>query len=259
MIIDNSAAKLWFTCPLAYKQRYIDNLELIERSREGLDFGTRFHDLQAERFRATPDGSIHSPLLDARLEAECQATFQAYLQHYGPESNLEVVDVERTLTVPLNERHTLAFKIDLLYRDLGGLKLRDYKTERRGGGYNSAEHWAAASQVSLYQFAAAEYYREPISELVLDITTRGSPKGQESPTFRRDSLIRTRAQQAAAVQNIIWIADQIESMQASGFYPSNTSSCKDGWKKCDYYQLCHIGRTDGNLKLYRPAEAYLDL
>jgi hypothetical protein len=114
--IDNSAAKLFLECPLKYFERYEQNLELASRDTEGLDFGTRWHALQAERnlgrefcshcgaglgaHRREGEGLCEHcmPLSDARLEAEAQATFAAYLQHYGPEVR-EVVDVERTLVV----------------------------------------------------------------------------------------------------------------------------------------------------------------
>jgi hypothetical protein len=258
MRIDNSAAKTFFDCPMKYLERYENNLELADRNSEGLDFGTRWHDLQANRMH--PNGPLSGqPLPDARLEAECLATFAAYLQHYGPET-LDVVEVERTLEVPLNDRHTLAFKMDLIYRNsTGGLVIRDYKTEKRGGQFNTPESWAARSQVALYQWAAERHFGEAIDTLELDVTTRQSGKGQEGPSFLRQNLIRTRAQQAAAVANIIWVADQIETMQQTGFWPANTEHCRDGWKRCDYFALHVIGRTDGNLRLYQPAKAYLDL
>ena len=184
--------------------------------------------------------------------------FQAYLQHYGDERR-ELMDVERTATVELNSKHTLAFKMDLVFRGPNGLEFLDYKTEKRGGQNNSSESWAARSQVSLYQWAASKFYNEPVQAIWLDVVTRGSPKGQEGPSFRRERLIRTQAQQAKAVETICWVADQIEVMQSTGFWPQNTENCRDGWKRCDYFALCHLGRTDGNLKLYTAAVAYLDL
>lgn len=276
MRIDNSQAKLFFECPLKAHIRYDENLELRERDTSSLDFGTRFHTLQSERhlgrefcsycgaglgaFRREGEGLCEhcQPLPDARLEAEVQATFQAYLQYY-PSDPWEVVECERTLEVPLNTRHTLAFKIDLLVRDASGLAILDYKTEKRGGQNNSPEAWAARSQVSLYQWAASRFYGEPVGAIYLDVTTRGSAKGQEGPIFQRQRLVRTEAQQLGAVENICWVADRIEGMNASGFFPQNTESCKASWRKCDYFALCHIGRTDGNLRLYQPAKPYLDL
>jgi hypothetical protein len=35
--------------------------------------------------------------------------------------------------------------------------------------------------------------------------------------------------------------------------------CKDGWKRCDYYDLHVIGRTEANLRKFQPAEDYLGL
>lgn len=287
MRIDNSAQKLFWFCPEAYRVRYEENLELIGRSREGLDFGTRFHELQNARY--VPD-TQQTPLADPRLEAECQATFQAHLQHYATD-NFDVVDVERTLVVPLTSnrcprcqddgivkafespgshycahcdnpyvnpnRHELAFKMDLVFREAGGLAILDYKTEKPPGIYNSAEAWAARSQVSLYQWAAARHYSQRISAIYLDVTTRGSAKA--TPTFNRQRLVRTSAQQETAAANIIWVADQIEASRASSFWPQNTEHCRDGWRRCDNFTLCHIGRTDGNLKLYQIAQPYLDL
>lgn len=262
MRIDNSQAKLFFECPTKCHERYDNNLELIARDTESLDFGTRWHELQAARNRIQDAQHLHVTqpitIIEPRLEAEAQATFQAYLQHYGEERR-EVVDVERTLVVPLNDRHELAFKIDLLTRTGGALAITDYKTEKRGSSYNSPEWWAARSQVALYQWAAERFYREPIVALYLDVTTRSSPKGQEPPLFNRQRLVRTIAQRETAVRNIIWIADQIEVMQREDFFPSNTEACMNFRRKCDYWQLCHIGRTDANLRLYRPATPYLDL
>lgn len=255
MRIDNSAAKTFLECPLKYFERYENNLELTVRDREGLDFGTRFHELQNLRFKTC----TQTPL-EARLEAEVQATFAGYLQQY-PADNWQVVDVERTQEVPLSfSAHTLAVKMDLVFREPnGGLCILDYKTEKRGSPYNTPDSWAARAQVGLYQYAAEIIYGEPIAALWLDVTTRQSPKGQEPPLYARQRLVRTRAQMLSAVKNIVWVADQVEQMRTTGFWPSNTEGCMRGRYRCDYYPLHVIGRTDGNLRQFKQAEPYLDL
>lgn len=285
MRIDNSAAEKFWECPVAWFERYHIGHEL-DRTSEGLIFGRRFHNLMAQHNlidkRAVPD----DPLADPRLEAEVQATYAAYLQHY-PCDDWEVVDAERTIEVPLKQEpcgctvgdeeasptctvckgtgihtiHTFVFKMDLLKREKEGLAVHDYKTEKSGSKANTPDAWVAKSQVSLYQWAAAKFYGEPIRAIYIDQITRGSPKGQSGPLFHRQRLVRTAAQMAKAVAGITWVADQIDRMIQTGFFPQNTKSCTNpitGWK-CDYHQLCHIGRTDANLKLYRIADNYLDI
>lgn len=35
--------------------------------------------------------------------------------------------------------------------------------------------------------------------------------------------------------------------------------CIDGWKKCEYYALHVLGRTEATLARYKPADKYLDI
>lgn len=293
MKIDNSQMQAFWFCPLKWRERYENNLELRTRDSSSLDFGTRMHQLLEERHKGEKQG--FKPLKDEVLEAEAQLTFEAYCAYWGSEEPFEVVDVERYFEVPVGRcsecawgpkemllpiescekhygpmaqgalgRHIYNGEFDGVVRmkDSSKLQLLETKTERRGGKSNLPEGWISKSQVGLYQWAAEQIYGEPFEGILLNVITRQSPKGECQPTFRRDNLYRTGEQQLDAVRNLVWVADQIEEMQRSGFYPSDKNNCVSpiGWK-CDYFDL-HVtpeGRpVDELVKIkYKEAEEYL--
>lgn len=291
MKIDNSRAKTWWRCPLEYWERYVNNIEPVGK-RDAGNFGTRVHQLLECRHRemAGREAPEFVQLEDPSLEAEAQATFAAYEAHY-PEEPFEVEGVEEYFEVPIGEKrcyckytagyrgqmmveceachgegtvpkHLYCGEFDAIIRmkDSGRLRVLETKTERRGSKTNLPDAWQQKSQVGLYLWAAQQVYGEQFEGIILNIITRQSPKGQERPAFRRDELHRSPAQQAEAVRNITWIADQIEGCGASGFWPSNRNNCVSEWGwKCDYWALHSTEERSEELVQikYRQAEEYL--
>jgi hypothetical protein len=235
-------------------------IELASRSRDGLDFGTRFHSL-ADNARRNVLGLQLAPesRLDGRIEDEVQATFAQYQQHWlGNEYTY--IESERTHVLPLPQtEHQLVVKIDGVVRHADGtIGPLDTKTESKPG-YNFREDWAGRTQASLYLWALQTLYpTERVSRLVVDVVTRGGPK--RAPSFSRiDDISRPQAALEDAIRNVIWVCEDIEISRRTGWWRSNMNLCKEGWKRCDYYSLHVYGRTEENLRLYRPAEQYLDV
>jgi hypothetical protein len=235
-------------------------IEIIARSREGLDFGTRFHQLYENRSRELLGlgVKIYPEWPDNAIEDECQACWAAYEAHY-PSEPFEVLSCERTEAIRIpGTDHELVVKLDRAVRfadrTIGPMDLKTESTP----GYNTRESWAGRTQASLYLWALAQLYpRENVSRLVVDIVTRGNSK--RAPTFTRlDDISRPPSALEEAVHNVAYVCDRIESHRRSGFWPANMNICKDGWRRCEYFDLHVYGKTDANLRLYRPAEAYLD-
>ena len=270
----------WY-CPQKWKERYENNLEPRTRDTSSLDFGIRMHQLLEGRHRLLRgDGVVlYLPLVDDTLEAEAQLTFEAYCAYY-PEEPFDVVATEQYFEVPLlypgkgepwesnntwfESGHTYNGEFDAVVRmkDSGKLYLLETKTESRSSKSNTPESWISRSQVGLYQWAAEKIYGEEFEGILLNVITRQSPKGNCAPCFRRDTLHRTKDQQLDAVKNLVWVVDQIEAMQRSGFYPSNRNNCVAGFGwKCDYFDL-HVtpeGRPSEELIQirFKQAEEYL--
>jgi len=272
--IDNSQASAFWTCPLKWRERYENNLEFRTRSTDALDFGTRMHQLLEGRHLCLAGHPVRNfePLADDSLESEAQLTFEAYCAQY-PEEPFEVVAVEQYFEVPLpGGKHLYNGEFDGVTRMLeagraygytpGKLYLLETKTESRSSKSNLPEAWISRSQVGLYQWAAEQLYNEPFEGILLNVITRQSPKGNCGPVFRRDTLHRTKEQQLDAVKNLVWVADQLEQMRNSGFYPSNRNNCVAGYGwKCEYFDL-HVtpeGRPSEELiqLKYKQAEEYL--
>lgn len=264
-------------------------IELRDETHDSREFGKRFHKLVehrrlsdiAKRGRdadsrqrsaagASPtSGTVPSVcglelqpvrLPDDALSAECEALFAAYEAHYLPEP-LEFLEAERTHIIDLPaSKHQLAVKIDGVVRFPDGtIGPLDTKTQESGSSNNSRENWAGRTQASLYLWALKELYPgESVSRLVVDVATRSSPK--RGPVFYRiDDITRTQAQLDESVKNVLWVCEDVEASRRSGFWRSNMNICKDGWKRCDYYDLHVYGRTPENLAKFKPAEVYLDL
>ena len=241
------------------------------------DFGTRFHQLvELRRLRGIQlqhngpglskqsGQSIRIPEYpdwpDPELENEAQATFALYEQRYLPEP-LEFLEAERTHTIKIpGTSHELAVKIDGVVRhNDGSIGPLDTKTERPGSQNNTREAWAGRTQASLYLWALQILYpKERVSRLVVDVVTRGGPK--RAPLFNRfDDISRPQAALEEAIRNVVWVCEDIQRSRKSGWWRSNMNICKDGWKRCDYYDLHVYGRTPENLRKFQPAERYLDV
>jgi hypothetical protein len=270
-------------------------IELI-KEREGLDFGTRFHQLLHERRRLLlcqhPVGEPPKPAPewpDEAIEAEAQATLAAYEAHYI--ADCEYLESERThiLDLPARcpdcwrdcsddetstpgrywckecqrafNRHKLIVKLDAVVRHGDGtIGPFDTKTESKPG-YNTREDWAGRTQAKIYLYAlGALYPNERVSRLIVDVVTRGSPKARRGPVFyRHDDIGSTPEAIGDAVRNFVRVASLIEEHKRTGWWPSNMNVCKKGWERCDLYDLHILGRTEKNLAKFRPAEQYLEI
>lgn len=243
------------------RQPASSGIEPIARSRDGLDFGTRFHwlaDASRRKLLLLPVPSS-SPCFGEQLDSECDSTFAAYEQHYLGDPTA-FIESERTHTLPLPQtQHKLAVKLDAVCRFSDGtIGPFDTKTESKPG-YNFREDWAGRTQASLYLWALTQLYPgERVSRLVVDVVTRGSAR--RGPSFSRiDDIARTQSELEDAVRNVIWVCQDVEASRASGWWRSNMNICKQGWMRCDYYDLHVYGRSEKTLALYKPAEAYLDV
>ncbi len=207
--------------------------------------------------------------VEEALETEAQEMIAAYAAHYPAES-FEVIDVERTWELPLpGGRHSASGKFDGFVRGNadpylpGKLYLLEHKTEKRGSKANLPESWAARSQVGIYQWAGEQIYGEEIAGIILDVLTRRSDAGRIGPSFRRDTLSRTREDCELAIANLNWTADQIERCREEwngAIWPQDRNNCcVNGWR-CDFYNLHVFGRSDFELQQhFQPTEKYLDL
>lgn len=295
MKLDNSQAAAWNKCPWYWRERYLFNLEPRKTS-DALEFGTRMHHLLERRLL----GEAADPC-DAPFEPEAQVMLAAYAQQY-PTEPFDMVRAEQYFEVPLPRevcgkchywaalellpqndgqyayycrgcdstftQHIFNGKIDGVVRDhvTGMLNILEHKTEKRGGKRNSADAWAARPQVGLYLWAAEQLYGETVDQIVLDVLTRQSPKGQEPATFSRQHLQRSREQITQALRDITWVADQIEAMtQQFGTdpymsWPADKEQCVQNNWKCDYHSLHIIGRSEEVLEAkYQQAQPYLSM
>ena len=295
MRLDNSAFSAYMRCPKLYYERYeaadflgvhrglLSNVARtggvptdaeppdgplvrtpglqLRADRAGLQFGTRFHqlsELEHRRLLGLPAKS-YQELTDGQLESECQATWARYEAHWIGDP-LKILATETTHIIEIPETpHELVVKIDDVvgFPD-GSIGPKDLKTESVPG-HNYRENWAGRTQASLYLWALTQLYPgEKVSRLVVDVVTRGSPK--KSPTFYRlDDISRPPDALADAIRNVARVCEEIERHRREGWWPSNMNACKEHWRKCDMYDLHVLGRTEGNLALYEPAEQYLDI
>lgn len=256
--------------PASYYEKYERDGTGLEKKPKGLneytplDYGGRMHELLQEHYDPKAHPSLPSTI--EALELEARIMMAAYIRHY-PVEPFDVVDVERTFKVPLNERHNLVGKIDLAvtYSGTKVLDIIDHKTEKRGGRGNSAVAWAAKDQASIYLYAAKQIYRDfVIGNFIPNILTRQSDKGQVGPSFpERQKLERSPEQIRIAIRDIIYIADQIEWMREEygdrEVWPCNREQCNGFWQ-CEYY-VPHLWGWSDEMKQrdFQPRKEYLDL
>lgn len=93
--------------------------------------------------------------------------------------------------------------------------------------------------------------------MVIDVVTRGTPKFPA--TFRRmDDISQSIAMQDDAIRNVVQVAEEITGFREIGWWPSNRNNCVEWWgRPCEYYALHVLGRTDANLRQFKPARDYL--
>lgn len=284
MLIDNSAANEFRTCPLLYYYNRIKEgtgLELKPKMNEvtPLDLGSRIHQLLEEYYeelKGEPRG-VYVASQNEALENEAQMIMAAYRAKY-PQEDFEIVDVERTFKVQLPlfcpdcysevpfkgeddpsclnckdvvypSPHVYTGKIDVVFRENGILNIMDHKSEKRRSNSNHPKKWAAKDQASLYLWAASQIYKEPIGNFYVNVLKRPSDKLQEGPIFpERQRLERTEEQIKIAVRDLVFIADDIErykSIFGDNLWPSNREMCTDGtWGDCDFYLPDTYGWSD---------------
>ncbi len=258
MRIDNSMFQAWHFCPLFFWEKYIQKIE-PDTDKSYLSLGTRVHQLLHEHY--LPPTKPYPESEDAACETESQLILAKYIGHY-PVEPFEVIDAERTIEVKIpRTEHTYVFKADLLVRMLltKRLFLVDHKTQKSTSRSNDPESWAARTQATLYLWASGQHYGETPEGLIVNVITRGSEKGRVDPSFHRiDTIRRTPQQIELALKNLVYVAGEIEHASHEGFYPSDQNRCKEGWKRCDYFDLHIIGRTEGNLRKFKPTTPYLE-
>lgn len=225
------------------------------------DFGTRFHQFAANYRR----GLMGLPVVgygewpDEDIELEVRATWAQYEAFYAAEE-LQFISVERTEHVAIpGTDHELTVRIDAVVRFPDGtIGPLDTKTERHGSRSNVREAWVGRTQASLYLWALQRLYpQEAVSRMVVDVVTRGSAKFPA--TFRRmDDIAQSPEQLEDSIRNVVQVADEIGRARTTGWWPSSKNSCVD-WtgRPCEYFSLHILGRTDANLRQFKPAEDYL--
>jgi len=198
VLIDNSAANEFRTCPLLYfENREAEGTGLEPKSQVNevtpLALGSRIHENLEEYYqelKGTPI-ALYPESPNGALENEAQIIMTAYKAKY-PMEDFHVRDVERTFKVqlpaycphcytkyngPLIENfvfnahcqscnkgfparfHIYTGKIDVVFRDRDGiLNIMDHKSEKRQSRSNHPMKWAARDQASLYLWAASKIY-----------------------------------------------------------------------------------------------------
>lgn len=162
--------------------------------------------------------------------------------------------------VPL--RHSYTGKVDLIGEDEQGLWIMDHKTEKRGGSGNTAETWATKPQVALYKWAIGQLWERPVQKITINVLTRQSEKGLVGPSFSRLEVGKDCVMVQEAVQDLVWVADTIKSMQRTFRktpWPKDRDRCKVYNSKCQYYDLHLFGESDEIMKKFKPVEKYLGL
>ena len=223
------------------------------------------HELLEARLKGV---QVDLPESESAIELECRRMFAAYINAYPVECFVPL-SVERVFSVPIpGTEHIYTGKFDAIVRYTeaeplfaGKLAILEHKTEKRSSNRNLPEAWAARSQVSLYKFAAETLYNEPVAHIILDVLRRPSPKGQEPAVFYRDLLERTEEQVTDALNDLVYVADQIEWLEKkwdTERWPRNTENCVINRWKCDYFDV-HVGVPDQNLVQlkYKPTDEYL--
>ena len=268
MRIDNSALKVFQFCPAYYQERYVHKIEPKVQENTALTFGKVFHRLLEGRLKGELSFSKEElfPEVSESIWDECIFTYEKYCQQY-PQEDWETIDVERLVEVPLtgmfDGMDVYVAKMDWVARSPEGLRIIDHKTEERGSLNNSLQRWQYLTQVSLYQWAAEQYYHEPIYGITIDLISRRSLKGRCEPEFQRFTVQRTPWQQKQAVETLRYCVEQIKFMQSKewtdGLWPQNRDNCQKWRWTCAYAALHGEDGRDENILMakFQAAEEYL--
>src|SRR6266550_836306 len=180
MIIDNSAANEFRTCPLLYfENRLAEGTGLEPKAKLNevtpLSLGSRIHELEEEYYQELKGTPIapYPPSPNEALENEADIIMTAYKAKY-PVEDFGIVDVERTFKVQLPVHcpccyqvikevqvgrmvvwcdgcnkavnpsyHIYTGKIDVVFREEGILNIMDHKSEKRRSMSNHPKKWSA--------------------------------------------------------------------------------------------------------------------
>lgn len=257
--LSNSSLEKFLWCPKAFENRYELGLVPDKPEPDYLLFGTYFHSLLQAHYTG---GAVSQPPTDLSplLVAECEAMLEAWKAAYSQEP-FEVLECEKKFELDVGV-HKLVGRIDMIIKDRQSNKLQIFETksEKHGSKRNLPQSWIAKHQASLYVYAATQLFKTEIDTVLLNVATRGTPKGQIGPAFRRDTLHRTPKQIEEALKTLKYVGDNIDRVHngEAEFIQTTNDTCVNskGWA-CEYYSLCHLEDNSGLVQLENPY-AYLD-
>lgn len=272
MEIDNSLTNHFLFCPKYAFENYIRNGVGVEKVKsyekyDARDLGSRVHELLEEHYNGFRGATFEAkpprlPSPNEALEEEAQWIINSYRQYYAGEIP-NVVDTERVFRLPLpNSVHVLTGKIDLVQRrGSNRLGIIDHKTQQRGAKSNDPRKWAARRQASLYLWAASQIYGEAPEGFEVNVLIRPSEAGLIGPTFWRDPLERAEIQIERALNDVIYVGDQVEKLREKfpdGEWPMNTENCFTFFE-CEYYAPHTYGWSEVlENERYQARKPYLD-
>ena len=178
--------------------------------------------------------------------------FRGYEAHWGTESDLHVLAVEREHVIYLDDgrggqkRHSQ--RLDLVFEENGSAYIVDHKCHY--STINSAiREWSGAAQMALLHVIGTTLFHLPpplgygmkFGGVVLNYCGSSAPH-----RYGRAHLIIPTTFIKPVMDSMVFAASAREKIVAEGRdpwdYPKRVNNCVTRFGKCDFYELCRTGK-----------------
>ena len=265
MDCDNTKRKCYALCPRKYLWEHVKNLRPMHGS-TALRFGQVWHAIMEAYYgtikekgwsakteaitlgalagKATWDSYSEGQLFydDYRTLENCLSAFMGHIINYkDDESFLEVIDVEKTFSIELEDDINFVGKID------GKVKLNDayWLLEHKTTGMAIDKQLKTLQrdpQVIGYTFAGTQ--DDDIEGILIPMLYVSSTKskvtgdyGKVRIEYRRSPQIFTSGDLESWKDSFLWTARQIRASMETNYWPCQLDSCYH-YGACSYTQLC---------------------
>lgn len=220
-------------CQRQHHYGYVEKLQKKPSTSDiALDVGTLVHAALEAHYK----GSLYPiPQDGGEVSLKAEAAMNAYLPFAGLNDRWEVVDVEKTFEIPIEDKPGWIFtgRLDMPVKIEGELWVVDHKT---GSQHWSAERINLEAQLKLYTIAASELYNTPVRGGIYNFIRITSRAGRWHGDPLRVTLPYTEQALATAYDEMIATIDQMEAQSASSLQPTRNAGTHCKW--CQFYQLC---------------------
>ena len=246
-VYDASCMTTFLTCPVKFRNQYVWGWDYMDEPvarffgnvmHEVLDVWYRTHNIESAlvELHHLPE-KVDSP---AHTRERGEVLMREYVDHWGQDSQWEVLDVENEFILPMVNGASYSGRMDLVVREGEQIYIVDHKTMSRMGSFLHGA-FRPNLQMDGYAYACQRLYGRCDGVYVNGLSTAANPKER----FARDFSPRTAHELHRFGDQFWYISDMIENaiQQEHWLYSTIKDHC-NGYGGCMFTDTCVHGESE---------------